>query len=237
MLSTPDGLIVGHNPQSAVDDGHGGRRRHAPVRPPDRHRCPARSGRCDRDERRAPAQDAPRGRRLRLGRQPRPPCRTRHQRLRRHPPRQAQRPGSGGTAGRYPGRSLASGTHDPQAAHEAGPRRVPPAQGDCGARLRSDQGGQRFPALPPAGPGHGDRRVAPRMRRPQPRQAVPQRPSWPSRRLSVGSRAGNPGARGAREAMARQVRVQIAPPTVPIHAFRSSADWAPLLAAITDARS
>ena len=50
-------------------------------------------------------------------------------------------------------------------------------------RLRPDQGARRLPAVPPAGQTEGERRVAAGVCRPQPGQALPERPRW----------AGHPG--------------------------------------------
>ena len=49
-------------------------------------------------------------------------------------------------------------------------------------RLRPDQGARRLPAVPPAGQTEGERRVAAGVCRPQPGQALPERPRWAGHR-------------------------------------------------------
>ena len=92
------------------------------------------------------------------------------------PARPPQRTATSDPAGSHPQGRHSPRADGPQAAHEAGPRRVRPSQGHRRARLRPAQGGPGLPPLQPPGQDQGDRRMAPRLRGPQPREALPQRP-------------------------------------------------------------
>ena len=89
-------------------------------------------------------------------------------------------PASPGTHTRQP---VSQGPDAPEAAYETGTAALCVADGDGGAGVRADQTGSWLPAVPAAGTGESEPRVAAHLHRPQPAQAVPVRPQ--GHRLSV----------------------------------------------------
>ena len=215
MHSKPDGWIYGYNTQIAVDDGHQvivATTLSADAT--DTAALPALVDQIETNTGRRRRSSSPMPAMRRTTTSPISPSAASTPMSRPAATATARRLRSPRGVGSRPVSRVASGwlaAHD-----EAGSGRVSSAQGDRRAGLRPDQGGPRLSTVPPAGPGQGDRRVASRVRRPQPRQAVPGRPALSNYGFTGGSRTRSPARQNVRETMPPHVPVQIALPTAPI---------------------